>query len=193
MNDDLTWIGKSYNDNRALRLMVQLLPYGGLIDKNLAAFYIREKERRLKVFFDELNQGNINLTDAEIKNDDFLHKYFITARAVVDTHGDVKIRYFAHLLQNYNSPLLNRDLANYDDFLAILDELTFQEVKILLFIRKYIEEYKGPPGLNNLAIYRPLKSDLATELNVTEDEIISYFVRLGRTGLTHFYQGVFQT
>lgn len=192
MNNDLNWIAKSYNDNRALRLMVQLLPYGGLIDKTLSSFYIKEKERRLKVFFDELNQGNINLSEEEIQNDEFLHKYFITARAVVDTRRDEKIRYFAHLLQNCNSPLLNRNLDNYDDFLGILDELTFQEIKILLFIRRYFEEYKAPRGLNNVALYRPLKSSLAAELNVTENEIVSYFIRLERTGLLHLYQGHFQ-
>jgi hypothetical protein len=192
MNDDLTWIAKSYNDNRSLRLMLQLLPYGGLVDKTLSSFYIREKERRLKVFFDELNKGNINLTDEEIQNDEFLHKYFITAKAVVNTRRDEKICYFAHLLQNYNSPMLNPDLDNYDDFLAILDELTFQEIKILLFMRKYFEEYNRPRGLNNVGVYRPLKADLATELNVSENEIISYFIRLERTGLVHLLQNNFQ-
>jgi hypothetical protein len=193
MNENLILLSQSYNDNKALRLLIKLAPYGGLIDSTLSSFYIREKERRLKVFFDELERSQISLTDEEIQNNDFLHKYFITLKAAVNTKRDEKIQYFARLLQNSNSPLLNPDLDTYDDFLGILDELTFQEIYILLSIRKFFAEYTGGKGLNNVAMYRPLKAKLAEEMKVSENEIISYYVRLERTGLIHHFRDQFMS
>lgn len=169
--------------------MLKLLPYGDLVDGTLASFYTREKERRLKVFFDELDKGTISLTEEDIQKDDFLHKYFITVKAAVETKRDEKIQYFARLLMNGNSALINDKTDNYEDFLKVLDELTNQEIFILLFVRKFTSEFDKGPGLSNMAVYRPMKAALATALDVSEDEVRSYFVRLERTGLVHHYQG----
>jgi hypothetical protein len=192
MNDSLLLLAQSYNENKALRLLLKLFPHGSMVDNTLASFYTKEKERRIRVFFDELSKGTIPLSEDELQSDDFLHKYFITIKAVLETKRDEKIRYFARLLLQAFSDLINRSTDSYEDFLKILDELTYQEIFILIFIRSFEKEYDGPRGLNNMGMYRPLKTKLASVLGVSEDEVFSYFVRLQRTGLVrHFYDSVF--
>jgi hypothetical protein len=150
--------------------------------------FILKKRKDGSNFFNELNRGNIPLTEDDIQSDDFLYKYFITIKAVIKTRRDEKIKHFANLLLHANSDLLNNKTDSYEDFLKVLDDLTYQETFILLFIRQFAFEYKKPAGLSNMGMYRPMKEKLASILEVSEDEIRSYFVRLERTGLVHHYQ-----
>lgn len=189
MNEVVTNLLQSYSENRPLRLLIQALPMGGIVDGELAQFYTKEKARRLKVFFEELAQDEIHLSDEIVLNNDFLHKYFVTLKAAIDTKRDEKIQYFARLLRNQRSPLLNPDTDSYEDFIQVLDDLTYQEISILLFIREFTNNHPGPKGLNNMAVYRPMKKKLAEIMSVSENEIVSYFVRLERTGLVHHYKG----
>ena len=84
MKDSFQLLLESYNDNRALRLLIQALPFGGSVDSELVQFYTKEKERRVTVFFDELADVKIELTDDVVLDNDFLHKYFITLKAVIE-------------------------------------------------------------------------------------------------------------
>lgn len=111
------------------------MPKGSIVDSTLASFYTKEKERRLKDFYDELASGNLNLTPEYIKTDDFLHKYFITLHVVLETKRTEKIQFFARLLNNSQSPMVNTLTEYYEDFLKALDELTYQELFILIKLR----------------------------------------------------------
>lgn len=104
MNDFIYNLAKYYDSNPTLRMLVKLLPKGGAID-GLVNFYTKERERRTQVFFEELENGKIELTDEVINSDSFLHKYFITLKATLDTNRTEKIKCFAELLQNTESDI----------------------------------------------------------------------------------------
>jgi hypothetical protein len=87
MNDSLYLLAESHHSNEVLRTLIKLIPYGSIVDNNLSSFYTKEKERRLKVFFDELDKGAIPLTKELLDSDEFLHKYFITLKAVLETNA----------------------------------------------------------------------------------------------------------
>ena len=56
-------------------------------------------------------------------------------------------------------------------------------------MRSFEYEFGKPAGLSNMGMYRPMKTKLASTLNVSENEVLSYFVRLERTGLVRHYYG----
>jgi hypothetical protein len=131
MNDSIYLLAESYNSNEILRNLIKLIPHGSIIDNKLANFYTKEKERRLKIFYDELANGNIQLTEEVIQTDDFIHKYYITLKAVLETRRNEKIQYFARLLKNSESQLVNNVIDYYEDFIKVLDDLTYQELFVL--------------------------------------------------------------
>jgi len=192
MHNNLFLLAEEYNSNKALRLIVKLVPMGSIIDSTLAGFYTKEKERRLKVFFDELARYDLQLSEEVIHSDDFLHKYFITLKAALETKRAEKIQYFARLLKNSNEPIADNATDYYEDFLKVLDDLTYQELYVLKRLRSKEKENKNPaamPLVYNKRFYRSLKKELAEELNVSIDEVLSIYIRLGRTGCINLEKG----
>ena len=189
MNNSFYLLAESYNSNKTLRLLIKLFPYGGIVDNTLASFYSKERERRLKVFYDEIANGDLQLTDEIIKSEEFLYKYYITLKAVLETRRSEKIQYFARLLKNSESELLNKETDYYEDFLKVLDDLTYQEIFVLLKLREREKEHATIVGnrlMINKRFYRKFKSDLASVMGISENEIISILIRLGRTGCVNY-------
>src|SRR5438105_2632604 len=124
MDNSLYLLTENYNSNEVLRLLVKLIPYGSIIDNKLVNFYTKEKEKRLKAFYDELASGKIELSEELVQSEDFLHKYYVTLKAALETKRFEKIRYFAKLLKNCQSTLLNQETDYYEDFVKVLDDLT---------------------------------------------------------------------
>lgn len=193
MNDSLYLLAESYNSHKILRLLVKLIPRGGIVDSSLSSYYTKEKEKRVTTFFDELAKNETPLTEDIINSDDFLHKYFITLKAVIETKRTEKIRYFARLLNNCNTSLINDETDNFEDFIKILDDLTFQEIQILSIIRECDRETNDESIDFNrkmtgaISFYKKIKENISIQLRITEDEVRSHLNRLERTGCV-FYQ-----
>ncbi len=125
------------------------------------------------------------MTEDLIRSDDFIHKYFITLKAALETKRNEKIQYFARLLKNSNSPLANEPVDYYEDFIKVLDDLTYQELRILIKLHEQEnlhESYEGNRLMVNKRFYRKFKAHLAEDMGISEDEVLSIFIRLGRTG-----------
>ncbi len=89
-------------DQPVIRSLIQLIPcgVGSAFD-----FFIMNKiqdirKERLRTFFDELGSGEIELTNNLIESEDFLHCYFATLRAALNTRRREKVRMFAGLLKS---------------------------------------------------------------------------------------------
>ena len=84
-------IGNAYDKNPIIRALIQIamshIPYGigGAIDATLTANIQQMREKRLRTFFDELAVGSHVLTESLIQEEDFLHAYFATLKAAVNT------------------------------------------------------------------------------------------------------------
>ncbi|MEP6464750.1 MAG: hypothetical protein ABJB05_00530 [Parafilimonas sp.] len=189
MNDQLHFILTDYSDNKLLQLLIKSLPHGSIADNILLSFHTKEKERRLKEFFDEISKGNTTLNEQDILNDDFLHKYYITLNAVVQSKRTEKIQYFAHLLLNSKSDLINEDYDSYEDFIKVLDDLSFQEFYILKTIVEIetINEISFPR--KSIGHYKTLIQKISSDLSISENEAESLIVRLNRTGLIILNKG----
>lgn len=55
---------------------------------------------RTKTFFNELRKGNIALTEKIAKSEDFLHKFYISYKAAINTRRREKIKMFGRLLKS---------------------------------------------------------------------------------------------
>jgi len=186
MNSNLELLLEEHQSNKVIKRLIDILvPGGGTINDVLSSYLLKEKERRLKVFYEALANEEIKLTDEVIASDEFLNKYFITLKAVTETRRNEKIVYFAKLLNNSNSDSISHASNQYDDFVKVLDDLTYQE----LFVLKQISEHEIKHHIQNARkimigrrFYKILKTKVAMELGISEDEALSIFTRLERTG-----------
>ena len=182
---------KSY-DNKYVRSLIQLIPLG---IGSAADVFIKEsidkiRQERLSAFFNQLEEGQIELTDDVIKSEDFLHNYFSTIRIVLNTRRREKIALIGKL---FNSAL-NVDIINStDDFfessLKILDELSLKEIEILQVLRdlevsktKPTADHKNARLMANQEIWDEFKEIVHSRFGIDDNSLDETLIRIERTG-----------
>jgi len=186
----LTTLYESYEDSPVLKGLIQVLsitgiPIGSMIDSSLGTYVNKLKTERLRTFFDELNRGDVVLTEDQIESNSFMNAYFETVSYVLRTKSDNKIKRFAKILKKVYAGKLTID--DFDDYTAVFDDLTDREFAILTIKHKYEQEnIFNPEQLNGLQLTRTywedFKREISEKLNIKATEINSFLIRLQRTG-----------
>ena len=73
-----------YSNRPTIKALLKLIPGWSAADTLLQKRADEIKSDRLKVFFDELAKGKLELTDELIQTESFLHAYFCTLRAALN-------------------------------------------------------------------------------------------------------------
>ena len=193
---DLEDLLKRYEGNRVIRGLIQLVPsgLGSAIDVVLMQTYEKMKKERISKFFDELSKGNVVVDEALLKSHEFLHRYLLTVRLALNTRREEKIRMFARYLKNSVHEPRPSDVDEYEDFLQILDELSYREMRAL----GLLEEFNVRPkesGSNDLAwtesFWDEFEEKMVSQLAVPRAEISSFMNRIARTGCYEVYTGTY--
>lgn len=200
-------IADAYEGSPIVRALVQVvmapIPYGigSAIDAALTSAIENMREERLRTFFDELVKGTRHLTEELIQEEDFLHAYFSTLKAAMNTRRREKIRLFARMLSNaFQERRLGSDI--FEEFLGILDDLSVRELQILLILKRledsHPHEMKAVEGAkaeleNDLQratrFWDSFEATVETECGVRPDELRAILTRLNRTGLYETFIG----
>jgi hypothetical protein len=177
-------------DNPLIRALVQAIPVlGGPVDTLVAGAVDSITKDRARVFFDELANGAHALNEQTIQSEPFLHAYFCTAKAALNTRQREKIQCFARLLAAATRGEIDFGDA-HEELLAMLDEATYPELQVSAYLAD-LEDSRFP---------RAMYERLAPETDVEHTmrlwpEFIKYFgdtavavirarlARLARTGL----------
>lgn len=196
MNINLSLMEK-YEKNPVLRGLMQLVPLGigSVIDVALCTEIERIREERVKTFFDELERGNIALSIDLLESEDFLHCFFATSKAAFNTRRREKIEFFARLLK---STLVDGNYSctdEFEDYLNILDDLSFRELMILIKLDKFETEYPFSEGENDLQranrFWEMYCVELTRDLAIPLDEINATLTRLNRSGCYETFIGAY--
>lgn len=181
-----------YLDSPWLRALVQCIPYvGSGLDTIVAHYLTQIEEKRMRVFFDELAKGPLELTEQLVQEVEFLHRFTAATRAALRTERAKKIRYFARLLSASVAESL--DLSEYEEYLDILDDLSEREIAVLVLLSKYEAAEPCRPGENELQranrFWRAFLEDLESELGISKEVADPILTRLNRTGLYETFTG----
>ncbi len=178
-----------------MRALVPLIftPFAAGLDAALLQKLQNIREERVRAFFDGLAEGKIELTEDLIKNEDFLHCFFITAKAALNTRRREKIKMFARLLKTAVVEDTFSNIDEYEEYLSILDELNYQEFSMLLLLDKYESKYPRKDTENELQrawrFWPDFINELEKELKFPKEEINDRLARLNRTGCYETFVG----
>lgn len=177
-------------DNKITRSLIQLVPFGigSAVDILIKDTIENIKKERLTAFFNQLETGQITLTEEIIKSEDFLHNYFSTIRIVLNTRRREKIKLFGNLFRHGIKDTLNILEEEYEYFLTILDELTLQEIEILSILNQL--ESKTNPQQNqrnailnaNKEIWQEFREIMMTKFQIDNNSLDDILIRIERTG-----------
>ena len=181
-----------YDKRPVIRALIQLIPYGigSAIDTAVVTSIINIREERFRTFFDELARGEIELSEDQISKENFLHAFFSTTRAALNTRRREKIQLFGKLFLQYCKASNFEDLESldsYEEFLKILDDLSYQEFCILHILQSYeTAESTDPAPPNKLmkadSFWEKFLEKIEQKLNISHDEVPGMLARLNRTG-----------
>ena len=182
-------------DNRVIRALIQLVPYGigSAIDTVLIETIRDIREDRARSFFDELSKGNVFIDESLIENEDFIHAYFATTKMALNSRRREKIKMFARLLKSSiigNGPKDSSD--EYEDFLKILDELSYRELQALAIMDGFSDtprtaEHNDLTWTNTF--WDKFVNMVELELKIPSEEISDFMNRISRTGCYEMFTG----
>lgn len=186
-----------YDKRPVIRALIQLIPYGigSAIDAAVVTSITNIREERFRTFFDELERGEIDLSEEQISKENFLHAFFITTRAASNTRRSEKIKLFGKLFVKYCKSSDFEDLESldiYEAFLSILEDLSYQEFCILFILRKFETAESADPLPKNTLVrtdsyWENFLNEIERKLKVSHDEVPGMLARLNRTG---FYKTI---
>ena len=185
---------KRYEDNRVIRGLIQLVPFGigSAIDVVLCETLDKIREERAATFFDELSKGNVVVNDELLQSEDFLHAFFSTAKFALNTRRREKIEMFARLLKSSVSKSELSNIDEYEDYIKILDDLSYREILAL----KILDEYTGRPRNEDMSdiqwvntFWDEFEQRLSDELNIPKNQVVDFMNRIARTGCYEMFRG----
>jgi hypothetical protein len=190
MTESSNVIGKlsvQYSHRPVLKALLKLVPGWSAADTLLQKRADEIKSDRLKVFFDELAQGKRELTDELIQSDSFLHAYFCTLRAAMNSRQHEKIQNFARLLDSSLDPALHVSEDEHEELLTLLEEITLREFAVLRDLRN--RELAHPRRERENALqharryWKDFRSATVEAYGVPDESFNAFMARLERTGL----------
>jgi hypothetical protein len=187
-------ISEAYAQNPIIRALLQVFPGGGSADTLLQQRAAEIAGERLRTFFSELANGTRDLTEESIANDDFLHCFFSTMRAVTHTKRAQKIRLFAKLLSSQAHGRFS-DTDYYEEVLSIIDSLSTREFEALNLLRSFEVGSASKHFGNELQRaenhWNVFESAACLKLSIPEGEFDGFMTRLEHTGLYHEITGTY--
>lgn len=193
------------SENPIIRALVQLIiplvPYsiGSAIDILLTSKIENMRDERYRTFFSELADGSEPLTEELIQSDDFLHAFFSTLKAAVNTRRKEKIKLFARLLLTASKEQ-NVGSDKYEEFLNILDNLSVRELHILLILKYFEDMHSSELKANEenetelqvaIRFWEDFEAMAHKKCAVSSGELRAILNRLNRTGLYETFIGTY--
>ena len=182
-------LGNRYQTSPLIRSIIQVIPLGigSAVDVALDTKIENIRHDRAREFFDELEKGTVQLTQEMIESEDFLHCYFSTFKAALNSHRREKICYFARLLTSSITLSKIPTIDEYEEYLSILDDLSFRELEILIVLSRYEKEYflqgdKNPLQRAN-RFWEQFSLEVCSKFSISDGELDGMLARLNRTGL----------
>lgn len=175
-----------YSTQPGIRALLNLIPGWSSADGLLQTRADQIKHQRLRDFFDALAVGHTQITEELIQSDDFLHCYFKTTQAVINTRRKEKIELFAHMLGAALDAQIFSGLDQFEELLDALDSMSLREFGVLRMLKDYETSYATKEFENDVAriqAYWPeFLSNACKSFEVEDAEIDAFMERLQRTG-----------
>lgn len=182
---DAVALAKRYERNPALRALVKLIPYGPAVEAAALAAVGRIREDRARTFFDELATANAIDNPELLESEDFIHRFLTTMRFALNTRRREKIQMFARLFGGSLPEGELSDVDEYEDFLVILDELSYREIRALAILSTFAVAPRTREQSDmewTLTFWDAFCERLSSELPLPAKEVPDYMKRISRTG-----------
>jgi hypothetical protein len=195
---------EQYEHEPGVRVLVEAIsaytgfPIGAVVDTFVGNKVKEMQASRIRSFYNELNNGEIELNEDIIENDTFLHSYFSVLNYVARSKDDEKASRFAKIIKNlYRKEI---DLDQFEDYISIFNELSDREFAILCIKMEYEKQAVPDEAIFGLdkpsnpyqktsAYWKDFEKEVVIKLKIEKEELNASLFRLQRTGCYMIHTG----
>lgn len=167
----------NYLDRPEWHLVMGCIPLATPFHSALLAGLRSEENKKFKLLYQQLSNGEIYLTEELINNNEFIYAFNATTRAVLATSNHDKIKYISELFKNYCDSKESVSFEDHEEWLSILNELSCRELQILVALTEYSNQITTAEEIKSLYVH------ISEKLKIEYNEIEGRLFRLQRTGL----------
>jgi hypothetical protein len=180
---------KRYAECFWIRGAMQVVPLGigSAIDVSLLTRIEKIKEKNAQIFFDKLQRSIDNIVPELLESEDFIHCFMKTFQLAIDTRRHEKIKMFARLLGSGVESDGIKSVDEFEEYLALLAELSYREIQILLKIEQFQDENPEPWTSTSYKNWDAFTDKLAKSLNLSLDELGVLLMRMNRIGCSETF------
>lgn len=191
-----------YKNNYILRGLFQFslslinpLFAGTAIGIETAVFTWQENRfRKWSVIAEELGKWQ-KIDEDLLKNAEFLHCFKKIIDATEKTQNKTKIRNFSRLLKSSITTDQIPNIDVYEEYLSILEELSYRELIILNTLEEYERKYPSKEGENDFQrsnrFWDKFINQLKEKINIPVGQIDAVLSRIARTGCYETFKGTY--
>lgn len=130
--------------------------------------------------------GQMHLTSEVVESEDFLHAFMATTQAALRARRREKIELLARLLKSSFGETGPDSIDEYEELLAILDDLSFREIRVLGILAKHERATCFASDDNDLQrankTWPGFEQDVERMLGILPHQLAPILVRIQRSG-----------
>lgn len=172
--------------------MTKSIPAYGLFvslgDNVVSSLLIKAFAKKFKIVVDEILNSDKAITMDMLNDIDSIQSFRQMMMLVDKTNVDEKVILFARLYKN--SYITDDRIVNdeYEEYLQLLDELSFREIDLLIIYDQYFGEVDKREGLvEESSQFKQFMNEVRIKYSMERNEVIDIMTRLYCKGLC-FYQ-----
>ncbi len=168
--------------------MTKSIPAYGLLvslgDNVVSSLLIKAFAKKFKIVVDEILNSDKAITIDMLNDIDSIQSFRQMMMLVDKTNIDEKVILFARLYKN--SYIADDRIVNdeYEEYLQLIDELSFREIDLLIIYDQYFGEVDKIEGLiDESSQFKQFMDEITIKYSMEENEVIDIIERLCCKGL----------
>jgi len=180
-------LSEKYSNKPIVRALCHLIPGWSSADTLLQQRANEIKRERIIAFFDAIASGETELTNEIIETEDFLHCYYATLHAAINSRRKEKIKVLAKLLASSHKIVSEDSIDGYEEILSALENISYREFAVLQTLYNYEikHPFEGNENVlqNTMKYWDTFKTEIIKKYNIPENQFLSFIKKTERTGL----------
>ena len=148
---------------------------GDLIDSSIEYTLTEFQQKKRDQLLEIILSSDIHITSEAVNDVEFIVNFAKTLGVVNKLATNDKVKYFANLLKNtyFMNNSINAD--TYDEYLNILEDISFREIQYLCYLYNYSKD-------KNIKRWGSFKESFSKNFSIDKKLIYPIYYRLKRTG-----------
>lgn len=178
----------AYENDHTVKFLIKSTPLTDFFHELISERVKEIRYQRTKLFFDELNEDNADLSTSTIESEDFLYYFMQSFKYAIGSRREEKVKIFARLLKSGVEHGLSNHFDQFEEYSRNIDQLSYREIMILSEVANIESAHSPRPSHHDdyvgwLNSYQnEVLANINERFSIPKDEIPSILESISKSG-----------